>query len=254
MIKKIIKNFLNFFDYKIIKKDSWSQKVENLIVEASAEEINLYNKLDEISLTSIPNKWCLTQGLKHINNNNIEGDIVETGVFKGANLVIINDFINELNINKQVYAYDTYEGQPEPTKFDFDLSGKSMLKKYEEYKKQNEIPVFSSLDKVKNNLKKFSKFNFDKIKFIKGKVEDTLMDDLNIPKKISLLRLDTDFYESIKISLEILYPKVESGGVIIIDDYGHFKGAKLAVDDYFKNQTNIWMHRVDYTCRLIIKP
>ncbi len=254
MIKKIIKNFFSLFNYKIIKKSGWNKKVENLIVEASNDEINLYNKLDQISLTSLPNKWCLTQSLKHIKNNNIEGDIVETGVFKGANLVIINNFINEFNINKFVYAYDTYEGQPEPSKFDFDLSGKSMLEKNEEYKKKNEIPVYSSLENVKQNLEKFSNYNSNKIKFIKGKVEDTLIDELNIPKKISLLRLDTDFYESIKISLEILYPRVVSGGVIIIDDYGHFKGAKLAVDNFFKNNNNIWMHRVDYTCRLIIKP
>ena len=56
-----------------------------------------------------------------------------------------------------------------------------------------------------------------------------------------------------KISLEILYPRLVSGGVLIIDDYGHFKGAKIAVDNFFKDKKNIWMHRVDYTCRLIIK-
>ena len=110
------------------------------------------------------------------------------------------------------------------------------------------------MDNVKKNIKKYSKNDLDQIIFIKGKVENTLTLEKNLPLKISLLRLDTDFYESVKISLEILYPRLVSGGVLIIDDYGHFKGAKIAVDNFFKNKKNIWMHRVDYTCRLIVKP
>ena len=121
-------------------------------------------------------------------------------------------------------------------------------------KKKNIIPVFCSLKEVKNNISKYSNHDLSKITFIKGKVEETLIDEKNIPKKISLLRLDTDFHDSIKKSLEILYPKLNNGGVLIIDDYGHFKGAQIAVDNFFQNKKNIWMHRVDYNCRLIIKP
>jgi hypothetical protein len=86
----------------------------------------------------------------------------------------------------------------------------------------------------------------------KGPVEKTLLNKKNLPKKISLLRLDTDFYESTKIELEILYPLLVKKGVLIIDDYGHWKGARKAVDEYFKNCYNC-VHRIDYTCRLIIK-
>jgi O-methyltransferase len=82
--------------------------------------------------------------------------------------------------------------------------------------------------------------------------EKTLLDDANLPVAISLLRLDTDWYESTKIELEILYPRLVLGGVLIIDDYGHFRGAQKAVDEFFTDQ-HIWLHRVDYTCRLMIK-
>ena len=74
----------------------------------------------------------------------------------------------------------------------------------------------------------------------------------NIPKKISLLRLDTDWYESTKIELEILYPLLQKGGILIIDDYGHWGGSKKAVDEFFLDKY-VWMHYIDYACRLIIK-
>jgi hypothetical protein len=66
------------------------------------------------------------------------------------------------------------------------------------------------------------------------------------------LRLDTDWYESTKIELEILYPLLEPGGILIIDDYGHFSGARKAVDEYFKNKIPFMFH-VDYSCRILIK-
>ena len=254
MIKKIVKDILKLFNYRIISENDWNKKVENLIVEASDHELNMFEKLKEISLTSLPNKWSLYQSLSYIKENNIEGDIVETGVFKGANLVLINDFLNKFDIDKKIYAYDTFQGQPKPSNLDFDYKGNSMIKKFSNLDKKDTNSVYCSLENVKKNIEKYSNNNLNKIIFIKGKVEETLNYEKNVPSKISLLRLDTDFYDSIKKSLEVLYPKLIKGGVLIIDDYGHFKGAKIAVDNYFQDKKSIWMHRVDYTCRLMIKP
>ena len=87
---------------------------------------------------------------------------------------------------------------------------------------------------------------------VKGKVEDTLINKKNLPSKISLLRLDTDFYESTKVELEILYPLLVQKGVLIIDDYGDFIGCRKAVDDYFFDK-NVLMISIDKSCRIIIK-
>ena len=101
---------------------------------------------------------------------------------------------------------------------------------------------------------KFDKNYQDNLVFVKGKVEQTLEKEKNIPKKISSLRLDTDFYESTKKEMEVLYPRLQNKGVLIIDDYGHWKGSKKAVDDYFKNDLNFkFFHRIDYASRLYIK-
>ena len=78
------------------------------------------------------------------------------------------------------------------------------------------------------------------------KVED------NLPKKISFLRLDTDLYTTTKFELEILFPRLVSGGILHIDDYGQFPGVQKAVTEYFEGK-NIWLHRVDFTTRLLIK-
>src|SRR5437867_1862945 len=84
-------------------------------------------------------------------------------------------------------------------------------------------------------------------------VEDTIPQ--HAPERIALLRLDTDWYESTKHELEHLYPRLAPHGVLIIDDYGHWVGAKQAVDEYFATQKlKPFLNRLDYTGRLVIKP
>ena len=121
---------------------------------------------------------------------------------------------------------------------------------YDEHKKKKIGFAECSLNEVKKNLIKNA--NTDNIFFIKGKVENTLNNKKNLPKKISILRLDTDFYESTKIELEILFPRLVKGGILIIDDYGFWKGARKAVDDYFGDYRQFF-HYVDHSCRLLIK-
>lgn len=89
--------------------------------------------------------------------------------------------------------------------------------------------------------------------YVKGKVEDTL--PVNKPAgKIALLRLDTDWYESTKHELNILFPMLVQNGVLIIDDYGHWQGCRKAVDEYIQeNKLPLLLNRIDYTGRIAIK-
>lgn len=109
----------------------------------------------------------------------------------------------------------------------------------------------SPLDETKQNV--FSAgYPKDKIHFIKGKVEDTIPE--NMPKQIALLRLDTDWYESTKHELTHLFLLLQPNGVLIIDDYGHWKGARKAVDEYIPDKNiRILLNRIDYTGRIAIK-
>jgi len=90
------------------------------------------------------------------------------------------------------------------------------------------------------------------MRFIVGKVEDTIPGEA--PGKIAILRLDTDWYESTKHELINLYPKLSTGGVLIIDDYGHWEGARKAVDEYIHDQRlRILLNRIDYTGRIAVR-
>ena len=115
---------------------------------------------------------------------------------------------------------------------------------------EENVHCFSPIEEVRKNISDNS--SLENIILVKGMVEKTLLNNDNIPEQISLLRLDTDFYESTKIELEILFPKLVSGGILILDDYGYWSGARKAIDEYFKN-TNYWLHYVDPSCRYLIK-
>ena len=109
----------------------------------------------------------------------------------------------------------------------------------------------ASKEEVRNNFRSLGLLDQDVI-FCEGRVEATLADPANIPDQIALLRLDTDWYASTKVELEVLYPKLSSCGVLIIDDYGHWQGARQAVDEYFKTGGPM-LTAVDYTGRVAIK-
>lgn len=256
IIKKIFKKiniFLNLFNQKNIHiKDLLKQKA--IIVEATSVENSIMEKSLKYSMTPKVRMWALVQSIKYLIDNKIDGDIVETGVFQGGNLILSKKLLDfyEPKSNRKIFGYDTFEGMTEPTKNDKDVFGEDPQKFWaqSQNEKYNDW-CYASIEEVKNNFIKETGSE-KSLNLIKGPVEETLKKVENLPDKISLLRLDTDWYESSKIELETLFPKLVKGGVLIIDDYGHWQGVKKSVDDYFKNQ-NIWLHYIDYGCRLAIK-
>ena len=155
--------------------------------------------------------------------------------------------------DRKLYLYDTFEGMSEPTNKDVDFNGNTamnLLKDADKFE-QKSIWCYSAIDEVKENLyaTNYPKENFI---FIQGKVEDTIPQ--TIPSIISLLRLDTDWYESTYHELIHLYPLLSNKGILIIDDYGHWKGSREATDNYFKEHNiKMLLNRVDYTVRVGIK-
>jgi hypothetical protein len=106
------------------------------------------------------------------------------------------------------------------------------------------------VDEVRANLAATG-YPLNKVRFIKGDVLQTI--PAQAPQKISLLRLDTDWYKSTSHEMVHLYPRLSSKGVLLIDDYGHWKGSRQAVDEYFASNDPILLNRLDYTGRIGIK-
>ena len=157
------------------------------------------------------------------------------------------------NTKRNLYLYDTFEGMPPPTEDDKTFDGKAAAELLESNtaKEENLVWAYSPLEAVKQAMNTTG-YPADKIHFVKGKVEDTI--PKQIPSTIALLRLDTDWYESTKHELVHLFPLLVPGGVLIIDDYGHWQGARKAVDEYFEiNKIRILLGRIDETGRIAIK-
>lgn len=194
------------------------------------------------TMTSVERIKTLYDSMEYIRLNNIDGDIVECGVWKGGNILGCIEYCKFYNMNKKFWLYDTFSGMTESSECDIDLNGISGI--------AWEGKCNSSLEEVKEIIQS-TKYPNENIRYVIGDICKTLDTINNIPINISILRLDTDWYLSTKKELEILYPKLINKGILIIDDYGHWKGAKKAVDEYFGNNTII--EKIDYTGVKIIK-
>jgi hypothetical protein len=254
MIKNIIQNILKKKGYEIVKPDTRLVK-EGLPADFDDQTVEIIKQTKPYTLTTPERVASLVNAINYIVKNNIEGDIVECGVWKGgSSMAAMAALIKQNDVSRDVYLYDTFEGMSEPTENDKVFSGTSaeQMLKSSDIEDASSVWCYSSIDEVKANVATIGYPDF-KIHFVKGKVEDSI--PKTIPNKIAILRLDTDWYESTKHELEHLYPLLVSGGVLIIDDYGHWEGARKAVDEYISiHQLQILLNRIDYTGRIAIKP
>lgn len=126
--------------------------------------------------------------------------------------------------DRLVWVVDSFEGLPAPNVEKYPQDASSRLHTFKE--------LSVSLNKVKANFELYGLLD-EQVRFLKGWFKDTLP---KAPiKKIALLRLDADMYESTKDALINLYPKLSPGGYIIIDDYGAIPACRQAVEDYRKS-------------------
>ena len=218
------------------------------------EEMETIKQAQPYTMTGRANMFSFIHAVKNIVKNNVPGDIVECGVWKGGSMMVAARTLANLKISdRTLWLYDTYEGMTKPTEDDVSWHGEDADKTFKQLKTGDNSADWchGPLEGVKQAV--FSTgYDQAMFKFIKGPVEETIPD--NLPKQIAILRLDTDFYESTKHELKHLYPLLSRGGILIIDDYGFWKGSRKAVDEYIRdNNLPIFLHRIDSTARLAIK-
>lgn len=205
------------------------------------------------TMTSVPRRASLLTAIDHIVKHDIPGAIVEAGVWRGGSMMAAALALAARGVtDRDLWLYDTFEGMSEPTENDYDAAGVTAEQQLAESERTSSVWAFATLDDVRSNVGS-TNYPGEHIHYVRGKVEDTIPSQ--IPGQIALLRLDTDWYESTKHELEHLYPRLQPGGVLIIDDYGHWQGARRAVDEYFADSgPEVYLHRVDYTARAMVKP
>jgi hypothetical protein len=210
---------------------------------------------NKYSMTGGPRLAQLIQAVDHISKHKIKGDIVECGVWRGGSMLAVAQTLKLNNdTDRKLFLFDTYEGMNKPTIHDKNVKGIDAIIKFDQLKFNDESSdyCYADIDDVKKTLS-LANYPKDNLNFIKGQVEKTLP-DVNIGP-IALLRLDTDWYESTKHELIHLYNQLVSGGILIIDDYGYWEGAKKAVDEFFEERgINIFLGRIDDTGRIAVKP
>ena len=213
----------------------------------------LYEQCKEFTMTSVHRMYVLYSAVKYVVENNIDGDIVECGVWRGGSSMMSASTLLSLGkADTKLYLYDTFAGMSEPTKEDVNPVGISAQGKWEQSARQGFNDwAFASLEDVRANMLSTG-YPEEKIEFVKGKVEDTVPE--TIPDRISLLRLDTDWYASTYHELQHLFPRLSPDGILILDDYGYWRGAKEATDKYFaETGTKIFLNRIDGAGRVAVK-
>jgi O-methyltransferase len=253
MIRKTVRGLAKKFGYDIVKPDE-RLVVDGLPVDFDKETVDTYKRVKPFTMTTPERIASLVNAVNYLVKNDIQGDFVECGVWRGGStMAAIDTLLKNGDKSREIYLFDTYEGMSEPTDVDKIVTGTGADHLMETTDRGDPTSVwcYSAIEEVQRNVGTL-KYPSEKIHFVKGKVEDTIPQTL--PGKIALLRLDTDFYESTAHELKHLYPLLVPGGVIIIDDYGHWEGARKAVDEYIEAQKlPLLLNRIDYTGRIGIK-
>lgn len=196
--------------------------------------------------------YSLFKAIQYIVEKKIPGDIVECGVWAGGSVILaamaLQFFGDE---TRRIYLYDTFEGMTRPGDEDIDWDGKNHQHAWDNPPPDAAMGFGGTLEQVRKTVLSTG-YPEENFVFVKGDVVATLPGTL--PEKIALLRLDTDWYDSTYHELVCLYPQLNIGGILIIDDYGWCLGARKATDQFLaEEKVNLFLSRIDESVRLAVK-
>jgi O-methyltransferase len=201
-------------------------------IDFQQRDIDLYTNVAPYTMTPPEAVAALADGVRYVSATGIGGAIVECGVWKGGSMMAVAMTLLELGeTDTDLYLFDTFEGMSAPTGKDVIWTGERADELLARESEDSKLWARATLDEVRDAVLSIP-YPSSKVHFVKGKVEDTV--PAEAPDQIALLRLDTDWYESTKHELVHLYPRLSEGGVLILDDYGWWRGAGRATDEYFE--------------------
>ena len=221
----------------------------------TAEEKVIYSLISDVAIASPELVATLVRATDYVLRERIPGAFVECGVFRGGStMVTMMASLFRGSRDRAFFLYDTFTGFPWPDEIDvYHADGRPARDEWQEKQTADGKSgwLVSSLEQTRANVESVG-YPKELTHYVQGMVEDTIPGEA--PAQIAFLRLDTDFYVSTKHELEHLFPRLSPRGVLIIDDYGAFKGAQQAVDEYLReNHLPYLLHRVDSNVRIVVK-
>jgi hypothetical protein len=203
------------------------------------------------TMTGFEKLYGLVQATRYVAQHHIPGDIVECGVWRGGSMQAVALTLREQgDTERHLHLFDTFEGMPPPTDKD-SRHGRSAQELLDRRDRDHNIWAIADLADVQEGMREVD-YPADRVHFHQGLVEETV--PAQAPDQISILRLDTDWYESTRHELEHLYDRLSPGGVLIIDDYGHWEGSRLATEEFLKKSGEPLLMLPLAAGRIAVKP
>lgn len=233
---------------------------QDFLTEVGDWERELVAEVRPFTMTSPQRVIALTESVDYVVRRDVPGAFVECGVWRGGSILAMIRALQRSGVtDRDIYLYDTFEGMTEPSEADVSDFSKPASVEWRESARAGEKAWTDWFSDESFNLEMVRRLLLDtgypreRLHFVQGAVEETIPGTL--PTDIALLRLDTDWYESTRHEMIHLYPLLNTGGVLMIDDYGHWKGCRKAIDEYFDRGAapHLLLNRVDYTCRIAVK-
>lgn len=251
-MRQLIKNAFRAIGYDVSRHRPG--KPRQWPPDVSRQDCAILERVSAFTMTSVERQVALIQAVRHIVHNNIAGSFVECGVWRGgSSMVVALTLIQEGDTSRDLYLYDTFAGMTPPRDVDKSTDGTLAQAHLDsDADKSTWFWAVAGLEDVQRNMRSTG-YPQDRLHYVEGPVETTV--PAQAPTgKIALLRLDTDWYESTHHELVHFFPLLCEGGILIIDDYGDWAGARKAVDDYLAEcGRTFYLHRIDNTGRLLVK-
>lgn len=226
---------------------------EALPVDVDPADGEIVELTTDYTMTSRDKRFALVAAVRHIARTNVPGDVVECGVWRGGSVHVVARTLDAEGVHdRDIHLFDTFEGMTEPTEEDVQIrDGRTASELLETSTKTKWIWAIASLEDVQEGLRTLP-YPYERFHFVQGPVEETVPDQA--PEQIALLRLDTDWYASTKHELDHLYDRLVPGGVLIIDDYGSWQGARKATDEFLASLDDPPLMLRAGTGRIGVKP
>jgi len=224
--------------------------------DLSPDTVNTIQRVRPFTMTTVERIAAVCAATEYIVRYDVPGAFVESGVWKGgSSMAAAQTLVNKGVTDREFHLFDTFEGIPAPGEHDALIGSdhETLMKWWQkENAKKGAAWLDAPVDQVIDTLASTG-YPRERLHAHVGLVEDTVPADA--PEQIAFLRLDTDYYSSTKVELEVMFERLSPGGVMIIDDYGFTAGTRKAVDEFLETWPEpLFLNRIDTCGRLVIRP